>query len=128
MGRRERQPLPWTPVVGARAAAGLLWLEQTAGTRALHKFLGGKLRHPRFGGRYLIGITDFAEGRKVIADLLKLLRQGKTIPLCDVDSYYAAGKRWPLGMAIRMGGLIDIWPEPDASPPDTPPGEHLSDS
>ncbi len=110
MGRKGRQSLPWTPIVGARAAAGLLWLERTAGPRAVQKFLGGKLRHPRFGGRYLTGITGIPEGRAVIGDLLRQLRRGETIPLCDIDSYYAAGKRWPLGMAVWQGKLVDVWP------------------
>ncbi|HZR34083.1 MAG TPA: hypothetical protein VFA75_01825 [Nevskia sp.] len=114
MGSRERHPLPWTPVVGRRAATGLRWLEQAAGPRAVQKFLGGKARHPLFSGRYLCGIHDCGPGRRLIADLLDQLRRGKTIPLCDVDSYYAAGKRWPLGMAVRDGQLVDIWP---ADPP-----------
>ncbi|MDE0854493.1 MAG: hypothetical protein OSA97_08715 [Nevskia sp.] len=76
----------------------------------MQKFLGGKLRHPRFGGRYLTGITGIPEGRAVIGDLLRQLRRGETIPLCDIDSYYAAGKRWPLGMAVWQGKLVDVWP------------------
>jgi hypothetical protein len=110
MGSREHHPLPWTPVVGRRAAAGLHWLEQAAGPRAVQKFLGGKVHHPRFSGQYLCGINDSAAGRKVIAELLDQLRLGQIIPLCDVDTYYAAGKRWPLGMAVRDGRLVDVWP------------------
>lgn len=123
MGSRERHPLPWTPIVGRRAAAGLDWLEQAAGAKAVQKFLGGKIRHPRFGGRYLCGISAEAGGRQVIADLLGDLRRGRVIPLCDVDSYYAANRRWPLGMTLRDGQLVDVWPLTDSSPP-TPTEEY----
>ncbi len=97
-------------MVGRRAAVGLHWLEQAAGPRAVQKFLGGKVRHLGFSGRYLCGINDSVAGRRVIADLLDRLRRGQTIPLCDVQSYYAAGRRWPLGMAVRHGQLVDVWP------------------
>ncbi len=102
-------------MVGRQAAAGLQWLEKTAGARAVQKFLGGKIRGTRFSGQYLCGITDQAAGRQLICELLDLLRQGKTIPLCDVDSYYAAGKRWPQGMAVHAGKLVDVWPPPRTS-------------
>lgn len=118
MGSRERHPLPWTPVVGRKAAAGLHWLEQAAGAGAVQKFLGGKLRGRRFSGLYLCGISNSRIGRQAIAGLLDQLRQGQTIPLCDVDSYYAAGKRWPLGMALLDGQLVDVWPS--SIPPTTP--------
>ena len=117
MGSREHHPLPWTPVVGSKAAAGLLWLERAAGPHAVQKFLGGKIRGTRFSGRYLCGIADDPEGRRVSGALLGLLRQGHPIPICDVDSYYAAGKCWPLGMIVRDGRLIDVWPS--AIPPTT---------
>lgn len=115
--------MPWTPIVGRRAAAGLRWLEQAAGERAVQKFLGGKIRGTRFSGQYLCGIADSTEGRRVIGALLDLLRQGHAVPLCDVDSYYAAGKRWPLGMAVRDGRLVDIWPQSSAPSSDAPAGE-----
>lgn len=83
----------------------------------MQKFLGGKIRDTQFSGQYLCGIAGPAEGRRVIGALLDLLRQGHTVPLCDVDSYYAAGKRWPLGMAVWDGRLIDVWPS--AIPPIT---------
>ena len=101
--------MPWTPVVGRKAAAGLRWLEQAAGPGAVQKFLGGKIRGTRFSGQYLIGLTGMAAGRELICELLDLLRQGQTIPLCDVDSYYAHGKRWPLGMAVYNGRLVDVY-------------------
>ncbi len=103
--------LPWTPIVGEQAAAGLLWLEQTAGPRAVQKFLGGKIRGTQFSGQYVIGVADQAGGREVICELLELVKQGHGIPLCDVDSYYAHGKRWPLGMSIHGGRLVDVWAE-----------------
>ena len=121
MGQWERHPLPWTPVVGRRAASGLQWLEQVAGERAVQKFLGGKIRGTPFSGQYLCGIAGIAAGRRVIGDLLDLLRLGRTIPLCDVDSYYAAGKRWPLGMCVQDGQLVDVWP---ASVPQKPSTTH----
>ncbi len=96
-------------MVGRKAAAGLHWLEQVAGPRAVQKFLGGKIRGTPFSGQYLIGITGVAAGRQLICELLDLLRRGQTIPLCDVDSYYAHGKRWPLGMAIYDGRLVDVY-------------------
>ena len=106
---RKRTSLPWTPIVGPRAAIGLEWLEKTAGERAVQKFLGGKIRGTPFSGQYVVGIVDRSEGRKLICDLLDGLRQGKTIPLCDVGSYYAHGKRWSLGMAIYNGRLVDVY-------------------
>ncbi len=112
--------MPWTPITGRKAAAGLYWLEQTAGPRAVQKFLGGKIRGTQFSGQYLTGMADFPEGRKVICELLELLQQGHGIPLCDVDSYYAAGKRWPLGMALREGRLVDIWPPAGSLPSPVP--------
>lgn len=117
LGCRE---LPWTPVVGRRAASGLLWLEQVAGGRAVQKFLGGKIRGTPFSGQYLCGIVGIVAGRRVIGDLLDLLRLGRT-PLCDINSYYAAGKRWPLGMRVQDGQLIDVLPasEPQKSLPPT---------
>ena len=102
--------MPWTPVVGCRAATGLDWLEQAAGSQAVQKFLGGKIRGTQFSGRHLCGIFDGVAGRQIISDLLALLRDGHAVPLCDVDSYYAAGRRWPLGMAVRDGHLVDVWP------------------
>ena len=116
MRQGERRPLPWTPVVGRRAASRLRWLERAAGAAAVNKFLGGKVLGTAFGGRYLIGICDSRAGRRLICRLLVLLRAGYVIPLCDVDRYYAAGKRWPLGMAVRNGRLVDIW-TPDRHAP-----------
>jgi len=110
MRQGERRPLPWTPVVGRRAASGLRWLELTAGVAAVSKFLGGKIYHPAFGGRYVNGIAHTTQGRVLIYRLLVLLRARLPIPLCDVDSYYAAGRRWPLGMTVSEDRLIDIWP------------------
>ena len=111
--------MPWTPVVGRQAAAGLQWLERTAGPQAVQKFLGGKTRGTQFSGQYLCGIADGAAGRRVISDLLDLLRDGHAVPLCDVDSYYAASRRWPLGMAVRDGQLVDVWPSFSPSIPTT---------
>ena len=104
----------WTPVVGRKAAVGMHWLEETAGPKAVQKFLGGKIRGTQFSGQYLCGIADVPEGRRIIGELLDLLRQGHGIPLCDVDSYYAAGKCWPLGMAVQGGRLVDVW---ESTPP-----------
>lgn len=98
-------------MIGRKAAAGLHWLERAAGPRAVQKCLSGT----QFSGQYLTGIADMREGRRIIGELLDLLRQGHAIPLCDVDSYYAAGKRWPQGMAVRDGHLIDVWPSATSS-------------
>lgn len=116
VGKRTRVSLPWTPIVGERVATGLQRLEQAAGPVAVQKFMGGKVRGTQFSGRYLIGLTDLAAGRELIAELLEMLQQGQTIPLCNVATYYSHGKRWPLGMAIYEGRLVDVWAdaEPDA--------------
>lgn len=82
-----------------------------AGEGAVGKFLGGKVRGTQFSGQYLLGIHDQEAGRQVICELLDQLQRGTVIPLCDVDSYYAAGKRWPVGMQIVNGRLVDVWPE-----------------
>ncbi len=71
----------------------------------MQMFLGGKIRGTLFSGRYLIGLTDQEPGRVLICELLQVLQQGQTIPLCDFLSYYAHGKRWSLGMVIHQGTL-----------------------
>ena len=109
MCSRKRRSAVWTPVVGVKAARGLDWLELTAGAQAVRKFLGGKIRGTPLSGRYVIGVTDTALGRALIGLWLDQLRQGATIPLCDVASYYAHGRRWSLGMALHRGKLVDVW-------------------
>lgn len=108
--------LPWPPIVGRQAASGLRWLERAAGSTAALKFLGGKVRATAFGGQYLIGIADSAAGRHVICRLPVLLRARRTIALCDVNAYYAAGRSWPLGMRLEEGNLVDVWPPPTPTP------------
>lgn len=99
----------WTPIVGRQAAKGLAWLERAAGASAVQKFMGGKVRGTGFSGQYVCGIAHTRKGRELVAALLVLLRRGQMAPLSDVDSYYAVDKRWPVGMRIVGGRLVDVW-------------------
>jgi hypothetical protein len=119
--------MAWAPIVGEEVSRGLDWLERAAGAAAVWKFLGGKIRGTSFSGQYLLGIADFSAGRQIIHQLLELLREGQVITLCDVDSYYRAGKHWPLGMCLIDGQLLDVWeevPKPSPVKPGLPRSAH----
>jgi hypothetical protein len=89
----------------------LRWLESTVGSRGLHKFLGGKLDvRGRFGGHYASAYTGGDEEMQtLLIGLVDMLKRQETAPICDVESYYAAGKIWPCGMRIEGNRLIDCW-------------------
>jgi hypothetical protein len=89
----------------------LQWLESAVGSRGLHKFLGGKLDvRGRLCGHYPSAYTGGDEEMQtVLIALVDMLRRQEIAPLCDVDSYYAAGKIWPRGMRIEGNRLIDCW-------------------
>jgi hypothetical protein len=88
----------------------LLRLEVAAGDDACEKFMAGKIsvRGPG-SGRYASSYTDPAIG-SVVVGLLEQLLRGEVTPILDVDSYYRNGKRWPIGMQLVNGKLIDVWP------------------
>jgi hypothetical protein len=87
------------------------WLESAVGSRGLHKFLGGKLDvRGRFGGHYVSAYTGGDEEMQtLLIRLIDMLSRQEIAPICDVDSYYAAGKTWPRGMRIEGNRLIDCW-------------------
>jgi hypothetical protein len=88
----------------------LKWLESTVGSRGLQKFLGGKIDvRGRFGGHYASAYTDDEEMQTLLIGLVDILKRQEIAPICDVDSYYAAGKIWPCGMRIEGNRLIDCW-------------------
>jgi hypothetical protein len=60
-------------------------------------------------GRYASSYTDPAIG-SVVVGLLEQLLSGEVTPILDVDSYYRNEKRWPIGMQLVNGKLIDAWP------------------
>jgi hypothetical protein len=89
----------------------LEWLESAVGSRGLHKFLGGKLDvRGRFGGHYVSAYTSGDEEMQtLLIRLIDMLSRKEIAPICDVESYYAAGKIWPSGMRIEGNQLIDCW-------------------
>jgi hypothetical protein len=88
----------------------LEWLESAVGSRGLHKFLGGKLDvRGRFGGHYVSAYTGNEEMQTLLIRLIDMLSCQEIAPICDVESYYAAGKIWPSGMRIKGNRLIDCW-------------------
>jgi hypothetical protein len=88
----------------------LKWLESAVGSRGLHKFLGGKIDvRGRFGGHYASAYTGDEEMQTLLIGLIDMLKRQEIAPICDVDSYYAAGKIWPCGMRIEGNRLIDCW-------------------
>jgi hypothetical protein len=89
----------------------LEWLESAVGSRGLHKFLGGKLDvRGRFGGHYVSAYTGGDEEMQtLLIRLIDMLSHQEIAPICDVESYYAAGKIWPSGMRIEGNRLIDCW-------------------
>jgi hypothetical protein len=88
----------------------LRWLESAVGSRGLQKFLGGKIDvRGRFGGHYASAYTGDEEMQTLLISLVDMLKRREIAPLCDVDSYYAAGKTWPRGMRIEGNHLIDCW-------------------
>jgi hypothetical protein len=87
----------------------LKWLESAVGSRGLQKFLGGKVDvRGRLGGRYASSYRGDEE-MQVLIGLVDMLKRQEIAPICDVDSYYAAGKIWPCGMRIEGNRLIDCW-------------------
>jgi hypothetical protein len=80
-------------------------------SHGLHKFLGGKLDvRGRFGGHYVSAYTGGDEEMQtLLIRLIDMLSRREIAPICDVDSYYAAGKIWPCGMRIEGNRLIDCW-------------------
>ena len=88
----------------------LQWLESAVGSRGLQKFLGGKIDvRGRFGGHYESAYTGDEEMQTLLIGLVDMLKSQEIAPLCDVDSYYTAGKTWPRGMRIEGSHLIDCW-------------------
>jgi hypothetical protein len=88
----------------------LEWLESAVGSPGLHKFLGGKIDvRGRFGGHYASAYTGDEEMQTLLIGLVDMLKRLEIAPICDVDSYYAAGKTWPRGMRIEGNRLIDCW-------------------
>jgi hypothetical protein len=88
----------------------LKWLESVVGSRGLQKFLGGKIDvRGRFGGHYPSAYTGDEEMQTLLIGLVDILKREEIAPICDVDSYYAAGKTWPRGMRIEGNRLIDCW-------------------
>lgn len=92
--------------------AHLEWLKSLAGEGAGRKFMGAKIDVPQYSGMYIDGILPFVEGYRFLIELLDQLKDGLSIPLIDVNSYYAHGKRWPAGMSLEGNQLVDVWPEP----------------
>ena len=88
-----------------------MWLESAVGSRGLHKFLGGKLDvRGRLGGHYASAYTGGDEEMQtLLIGLIDRLKRQEIAPICDVESYYAAGKIWPCGMRIEGNRLIDCW-------------------
>jgi hypothetical protein len=87
----------------------LKWLESAVGSRGLQKFLGGKVGvRGRLSGRYASSYFGDEE-MQVLIGLVDMLKRQEIAPICDVDSYYAAGKIWPCGMRIEGNRLIDCW-------------------
>jgi hypothetical protein len=89
----------------------LKWLESAVGSRGLHKFLGGKINvRGRFGGHYASAYTGGDEEMQtLLIGLIDMLKRQEMAPMCDVESYYSAGKIWPCGMRIEGNRLIDCW-------------------
>jgi len=88
----------------------LKWLESAVGSRGVQKFLGGKIDvRGRFGGHYASAYTGDEEMQTLLIGLVDMLKRQEVAPICDVDSYYAAGKIWPRGMRIEGNQLIDYW-------------------
>ena len=108
---RQTGPLSLAAIYGQPAAERLAWLEVTAGIRAVHKFMDGKVGGAGYSGQYVMGICDSESGRHLICHLLDELKDGKVIALCDIDSYYSAGGRRPVGMQLLEGKLVDVWAE-----------------
>jgi len=78
------------------------------------KFMGAKIDVPQYSGMYIEGILPTVEGYRFLIELLDGLKAGLAIPLVDVDSYCAHGKRWPDGMRLEGDQLVDVWPEPQS--------------
>jgi hypothetical protein len=88
----------------------LKWLESAIGSRGVQKFLGGKIDvRGLFGGHYASAYTGDVEMQTLLIGLIDMLKRQEIAPICDVDSYYAAGKIWPRGMRIEGNRLIDCW-------------------
>lgn len=104
--RYAEQPAP----IHRQLKERLKWLESAVGSPGLQKFLGAKLHvRGRLGGHYASAYTDDEEMQSLLIQLVDMLERQEIAPICDVDSYYAAGKVWPCGMRIEGNQLIDCW-------------------
>lgn len=90
------------------------WLKHHAGELAGVKLMNGRIVGTKYSGEYVSGILPSVEGYRFMIEMLDKLIDGWPIPLVDIDSYYAHGKRVPAGMCLCGGGLVDVWPEPRA--------------
>lgn len=98
----------------AQCSQRLDWLTSVAGEPSRRKFMGAKIDVPQYSGLYVDGILPTVEGYRFLIELLDQLKDGLAIPLFDVDSYYAHGKRWPAGMRLEGDQRVDVWPEPQS--------------
>ena len=96
-------------------AALLAWLKQATGDAGRRHFENGKIdvRGP-WSGRYIDALLYNPAGHVLAVELLNTLRAGLTIPVVDVEAYYAAGKRWPVGMRLLGRRLVSVWDDEPA--------------
>lgn len=72
--------------------------------------MSAKIAVPQYSGWYISGILPSVEGYRFLIQLMDELKDGLSIPLVDVDSYYAHGKEWSAGMRLDGRKLVDMWP------------------
>lgn len=85
------------------------WLYATCGYRGFDKVMQAVIGYASFAHLCMWEIACDPSADSLMIKLLDDLKAGAAIHLYDIKSYHANNQRWPKGMQVVSGKVVDVW-------------------